>query len=55
MFTTFVSMIKDEEGASLVEYALLVGLVAVAAIGGMQYLANHTNAALNTAANSIGS
>ncbi len=53
MFNQFASMIRDEEGASLVEYALLVGLVAVAAIGGMSYLATHVTSALSTAASSI--
>jgi pilus assembly protein Flp/PilA len=53
MFNQFASMIRDEEGASLVEYALLVGLVAVAAIGSMSLLGGHITTALSTAAGSI--
>ena len=34
---------KEEEGQDLVEYALLVALVALAAISGMSFLANKIN------------
>lgn len=30
--TTFLAMLKDDEGATLVEYGLVVSLIAVAAI-----------------------
>ena len=32
MTTTFLAMLKDDEGATLVEYGLVVSLIAVAAI-----------------------
>ncbi len=32
MTTTFIAMLKDDEGATLVEYGLVVSLIAVAAI-----------------------
>ena len=38
------SLWKEEEGQDLVEYALLVVLIALAAILGMQGLANAVNA-----------
>jgi pilus assembly protein Flp/PilA len=34
---------KEEKGASLVEYALLVALIAVVAIVGIQFLGNSIN------------
>jgi len=41
---TFVAMIKDEEGATLVEYGLVLALISVAAIAVMTQL----GAAVNT-------
>ena len=38
MTDTFVRMMNDEEGATLVEYGLVVALIAVAAIGAMTQL-----------------
>lgn len=32
MLKTFVSMLRDDEGATMVEYALIVGLIAAVAI-----------------------
>lgn len=43
-------MLKDESGQDLIEYALVVALVAFAATAGMTSLAN----AINTAFNGIG-
>jgi pilus assembly protein Flp/PilA len=39
--------LKDEKGQDLVEYALIVALIAFAAIVGMQDLANGINTAFN--------
>ena len=36
MFTTLKSMIRDEEGATMVEYGLLVALIALVALVGSQ-------------------
>ena len=38
MFTTLSSMLRNDEGATLVEYSLVVALIAVAAIGAMTLL-----------------
>jgi len=38
MFTTLTSMIRDEEGATMVEYGLLVALIALVALGAVQTL-----------------
>ena len=34
----FTSMIRDEEGATMVEYGLLVALIALVALGAIQTL-----------------
>jgi Flp pilus assembly pilin Flp len=47
------AFVRSEEGASLVEYALLVALIGVAAIAGMKYLATQANSRLKTAGDNI--
>lgn len=42
----FAAFRKDEDGAALVEYALIVGLVAVAAIAAMTTLSTNISGAL---------
>ena len=44
---------KDEAGASLVEYALLLALVAVVAIVALQFLGGTVANTLNSVGNSI--
>jgi pilus assembly protein Flp/PilA len=38
MLHHFTSMIRDEEGATMVEYGLLVALIALVALGAIQTL-----------------
>lgn len=45
--------VKNENGASLVEYALLCALVAIAAIVGMRALGTGINQAFNNIAASV--
>jgi pilus assembly protein Flp/PilA len=45
----------DEEGQDLTEYALLLALVALGAIGAMNSLATTINSVLNAAATKLGS
>ena len=45
---------KDEEGASAVEYALLVALIAVVIIGAVTTLGTNVSTKLSTAASAIG-
>ncbi len=45
---------KDEEGASAVEYALLVALIAVVIIGAVTTLGQNVSTKLSTAASAIG-
>ena len=44
---------KDDRGASLVEYALLLALIAVVAIGALTFLGNTVSHTLNNVANTI--
>jgi len=44
---------KDDTGASLVEYALLLALIAVVAIGALAFLGHAVSNTLNNVANSI--
>ncbi len=50
---TLVRMFKDEEGASLVEYALLVALIAVVALAAIKLLGSNASTALNSAASEL--
>ena len=46
---------RADDGASLVEYALLLALIAVVAIGALVFLGHSVNNTLNQVANSINS
>jgi pilus assembly protein Flp/PilA len=46
---------RDEEGQALVEYALILGLIAVFAIGALQLLGTNVSTVLQTIASDIGS
>lgn len=46
-------LVQDEEGASLVEYALLVALIAVIAIGAVTLVGNNVSGELNSVGNAI--
>jgi pilus assembly protein Flp/PilA len=47
------SRFSDESGASLVEYALLLALIAVVAIGALIFLGKSTSSTLQNVANTI--
>jgi pilus assembly protein Flp/PilA len=44
VFTTLSSMLRNDEGATLVEYSLVVALIAVAAIAAMTALGGNVSA-----------
>ena len=46
---------KDEDGASMVEYILLVALIALAVIGAVVFLGNQENLKFNQAGSSLSS
>ena len=49
----FVRFLKDEQGATAIEYGLIAALIAVAAIGAMQGIGNRLNTTFNNVANSL--
>jgi pilus assembly protein Flp/PilA len=53
MITTLKTMIRDEEGATMVEYGLLVALIALVAIVGVTLLGTNLNKLFSTVAGSV--
>jgi pilus assembly protein Flp/PilA len=53
MITKLVAMIRDEEGATMVEYGLLVALIALVAIVGVTLLGTNLNNLFSTVAGSV--
>jgi pilus assembly protein Flp/PilA len=51
--TLAIHAIKNDEGQDLVEYALVVALIAFAATAGMQQLANSINTAFSNIAGKL--
>jgi len=49
----FARFIKDESGATAIEYGLIAALIAVAIIGAVSTLGTQTSAALGDTANAI--
>ena len=55
VWEALVSLHKDEDGQGLVEYLLILALVALAATAGMKTLANGINSAFTTLNSILGS
>lgn len=53
MIRSFTSMIRDEDGASMVEYGLLVALIALVALGAVSALGINLSTLFTSAGNSI--
>lgn len=53
MLNNLIAMIRDEEGATMVEYGLLVALIALVAIVGVAALGTNLSTLFNTAASSV--
>jgi pilus assembly protein Flp/PilA len=53
MITTLKSMIRDDEGATMVEYGLLVALIAIVAIAGVSLLGTNLKTLYSTVAATI--
>ncbi len=53
MFKTLKSMIRDDEGASMVEYGLLVALIAMVALVAVQALGKNLSSVFSTVATSV--
>lgn len=52
-FSTVISLLRDESGQGLVEYALIIALVSVAAIVALQFIATKAKGTLSSAANHL--
>jgi pilus assembly protein Flp/PilA len=50
----FVKMLKNEKGATAIEYGLIAALIAVAAIGAMSSIGNSLNNTFNNVSNHLG-
>ncbi|HLY03466.1 MAG TPA: Flp family type IVb pilin [Candidatus Cybelea sp.] len=53
MFSNIKSMIRDEEGATMVEYGLLVALIAMVALVGVTTLGTNLKTLYTTVAGSV--
>jgi pilus assembly protein Flp/PilA len=53
MFSNIKSMIRDEEGATMVEYGLLVALIAMVALVGVTTLGTNLKSLYSTVAGSV--
>jgi pilus assembly protein Flp/PilA len=53
MLTIITAIVRDEEGATMVEYGLLVGLIAMVAMVGVTLFGTNVRALFNTIAGSI--
>jgi pilus assembly protein Flp/PilA len=49
----FLKLIKNEEGATAIEYGLIAALIAVAAIGAMQGIGNSLNNTFNNVSGTL--
>jgi pilus assembly protein Flp/PilA len=52
-FTAARKFVREEEGASLAEYGLLLALIAVVCIAGMTFLGSTINTMFNTVASTV--
>ena len=53
MLSIFRSLMKNDRGATAIEYTLIASLIAVAAIAAMGTVGNKVNGVLSNAANSM--
>ncbi len=49
----FLKLIKNEKGATAIEYGLIAALIAVAAIGAMTSVGNKLNSTFNNVSNKL--
>ena len=49
----FLKLIRNEEGATAIEYGLIAALIAVAAIGAMQGIGTKLSTTFNNVSNSL--
>ena len=51
--TTLLAMLRDDEAATLIEYALVLSLIAVVAIAGLQLVYQSVSATLNNVSSKL--
>jgi pilus assembly protein Flp/PilA len=51
--TSFVSMLRNDDGATMVEYALIVALIAVVCVAGVTLLGGKVSNSFTTTSNSF--
>lgn len=51
--TFFKNLIRDEQGATAIEYGLIAALIAVAVIGGVSQLGSSANSTFTTISDSM--
>jgi pilus assembly protein Flp/PilA len=49
----FLKLIKNDKGATAIEYGLIAALIAVAAIGAMQGIGNKLNSTFNNVSTAL--
>ena len=53
MLTTFAKLLKNEDGATAIEYGLIAALIAVAAIAAFQLVGTNLSSIFNTVATKL--
>jgi pilus assembly protein Flp/PilA len=53
MLATLTSMLRDDEGATMVEYGLMVALVAMVALAAVKVLGQNLSTLFNTVAQTV--
>ncbi|HEY6327512.1 MAG TPA: Flp family type IVb pilin [Candidatus Cybelea sp.] len=53
MLHSLISMVRDEEGATMVEYGLLIALIALVAIGAVTTLGTNLSTMFNNVATTL--
>ncbi len=55
MRSTFTRLLKDESGATMIEYGLIAALISVAAIGALQLMGGSLQTMFDTVSSALGS
>jgi len=53
MLATLKSMLRDDDGATMVEYGLLVALIALVALGAVKLLGSNLSSLFNSVATTL--
>ena len=53
MFAKMIAFVKDEDGATAIEYGLIAALVSVAAIGALTAMGNSLSTMFNTVSSAL--